>query len=429
MGFTGPQTGPVPGGNRAHSDGLLRAARLALAGGDVRRAREMVAQARQEQIRYAANEDSPERVEASIARFVEVDRLGRTTEENRKTYAKMLMEQAEALLQWGELEQAEKLANLAVEQRVSYSPYESKPEDIARRIVLARQQNNPAGPRQLDPRYSGPNAIGPSSAGRQQAVELMQQIRGALAAGQSRQAESLYHQLEAMQISDSAFGPGEDRPGLVFQTLQQALAREASGVVQATYNEQPNPRVTPSVYYPSQYQGGVVQVAAQEQVPSPSNQPTSPGGTSQGYGLFQQGLEALKAHDRDRALQLFRQASAYSSELDPVTAARLQDQLSLLSMPQSAPPRRPPASRFHPSTRSRRPSRPCSRRSSPTSPTTRPKPSGCSRKTPRWRWPCCRKLARKSKPPAWIPRRATTCCGGWTRRSPTPSASSTRTVR
>ena len=42
--------------------------------------------------------------------FVEVSRLDRSTEENRKTYARMLMEQSEALLQWGELEQADKLA-------------------------------------------------------------------------------------------------------------------------------------------------------------------------------------------------------------------------------------------------------------------------------------------------------------------------------
>ena len=140
------QTGSAPGGNRARSDALLRSARLALAVTDVRRAGDMVAQARQEQIRYAPNEDSPERVEAAIARFVEVSRLDRSTEDNRRTYARMLMEQSEALLQWGELEQADKLAALAVEQRVAYGPFDAKPEDLLRRIAALRQQNNPAGP-------------------------------------------------------------------------------------------------------------------------------------------------------------------------------------------------------------------------------------------------------------------------------------------
>src|SRR5208337_4165818 len=82
-------------------------------------------------------------------------------------------------------------------------------------------------------------------------------------------------------------------------------------------------------------------------VPSPSNQPASPSGggdvarQSPGYALFQQGEAALKARDRDRALQLFQQASAYSNDLDPVTAARLQDHLSLLSVPRGAPSGQP----------------------------------------------------------------------------------------
>ncbi len=145
----------------------------------------------------------------------------------------MLMEQAEALLQWGELEQADKLAALAVEQRVAYSPFDSKPEDLLKRIAALRQQNNPAGPRQIDNRDAGPNAVGPSLAGRQQAVELMRQIRGALDAGQIGQAESLCRRLDALRIPENAFAPGEDRPGLVFQDVQQAMARNVSGVVQA----------------------------------------------------------------------------------------------------------------------------------------------------------------------------------------------------
>ena len=76
-------------------------------------------------------------------------------------------------------------------------------------------------------------------------------------------------------------------------------------------------------------------------VPAPPDQPSGPSispdssGQSPGYSLFQQGEAALKAHDRDRALQLFRQAAAYSSQLDQVTAERLQDHLSLLSAPRN----------------------------------------------------------------------------------------------
>lgn len=333
---------PAPSGNRARSDALLRSARLALAFTDVQRANRLVAQARQEQVRYAPNEDSPERVEAAIARFVEISRLGRATEENRRTYARMLMEQSEALLQWGELDQADKLAALAAEQAVSYGPFDAKPDDLLKRIAALKQQNNPAGPRQIDDRNAGPNAVGPSLAGRQQAVELMRQIRAALAAKQVGQAEFLCRRLDALQIREDAFAPGEDRPGLVFRDVQQAILGNASGVVQAGGFAQPNAPVQSLVYNPALDASRNVQVAGQqaETIPVPPRDPAGSGDAarqSPGYSLFQQGEAALKARDRDRALRFFQQAAAYSNELDQVTAARLQDHLSLLSMPRGVP--------------------------------------------------------------------------------------------
>ncbi len=335
----------VPGGNRARSDALLRSARLALAVTDVRRASEMVAQARREQIRYAPNEDNPDRVDAAVARFVEVSRLDRSTEENRRGYARMLMEQSEALLQWGELEQADKLAALAVQQRVSYGPFDAKPDDLLKRIATLRQMNNPAGPRMTDPRFNGPDAVGPSLAGRQQAVELMRQIRGVLAAGQLAQAAGLCRQLEALRVPESAFTPGQDHPGLVFHDVEEAMHRNASRVVQAGGVSDPNPGVQSLVYNPASDPTVNVQVAGQqaEAIPPPPSQTPIPSNRSDttrqspGYSLFQQGEAALKARDRDRALQLFQQASAYSNDLDAVTAARLQDHLSLLSVPRAAP--------------------------------------------------------------------------------------------
>ncbi len=342
----------APGGNRARSDALLRSARLALAVTDVRRAGDMVALARQEQVRYAPNEDSPERVEAAIAHFVEVNRLERSTEENRKTYARMLMEQSEALLQWGELEQADKLAALAVEQQVTYGPFDAKPDDLLKRIAILRQRNNPAGPQLIDNRYADPNAVGPSLAGRQQAVELMRQIRGALAAQQIGQAEVLCRQLDGLRIPENAFAPGEDRPGLVFQDVKQAMARNVSGVVQAGGFNAPNLGVQSAVYDAARNPTHNMRVADEqaESIPSPPRDPVGPGyppaggggdaaTQSRGYSLFQEGVAALKARERDRALQLFRQAAAYANDLDPNTAARLQDYLSLLSVPRGGPPR------------------------------------------------------------------------------------------
>ncbi len=336
-----PRNQPQPG-NRGHSDAMLRQARLALAVGDIRRASDMLGQAKQDQIRYAPNEDSPDRVAAAIAKFVEISRLDRATEENRRTYARMWMEQANDLLQWNELEQAEKLAEMAAQQHVTFGPFDAKPDDLLRRIAAMREQKRPIGPAPIDVGNANP-IVGASQAARQQAVTLMRNIRSALAVGQIAQAEFMCRQLDAMRIPEKAFGPGEDSPAHVFDAVHLAQRRFASGVMQAGGTVDVGGGVNNAVYDPSRDRTRNMQIAdiAPDSVPAPPDQPNGPSispdasGQSPGYSLFQQGEAALKARDRDRALLLFRQASAYSSQLDPTTAARLQDQLSLLSAPRN----------------------------------------------------------------------------------------------
>ena len=105
---------------------------------------------------------------------------------------------------------------LAVEQRVTYGPFDAKPDDLLKRIAALRQQNNPAGPRLIDDRYAGPNAVGPSLAGRQQAVELMRQIRAALAAQTNRPGGSPLPATRCPADSGKCLRPGRrpPRPGL-----------------------------------------------------------------------------------------------------------------------------------------------------------------------------------------------------------------------
>ena len=339
-----PQTNMPQPGNRGHSDAMLRQARLALAVGDIRRASDMVAQSRQDQIRYAPNEDNPDRVAAAIAKFVEISRLERTTEENRRTYARMWIEQAQDLLQWNELDQAEKLVEMAAQQRVTFGPFDAKPDDLLRRIAAIREQHRPISPPPMNVGEANP-MVGASQAARQQAFTLMRNIRSAIAVGQIAQAEFMCRQLDAMRIPEKVFGPGEDSPARVFDAVHQARRRIASGVMQAGGSVDVSGGVNSAVYDPSRDRTRNMQIAdvSSDAVPAPPEQPSGPSispdnsGQSPGYSLFQQGEAALKARDRDRALQLFRQAAAYSSQLDQVTAARLQDHLSLLSAPRNLP--------------------------------------------------------------------------------------------
>ena len=156
----------------------------------------------------------------------------------------------------------------------------------------------------------------------------MRQIRGALAAGQIDQAANLCRRLDALRIPENAFAPGEDRPGRVFQDVHQAMARKASGVVQAGRHQpmpnagSPSGRLRSVARSHPQHAGcrsasGDDSVAAQRAGRSAGSQAGDAARQSPGYSLFQQGEAALKARDHDRALQLFQQASAYCQRPGP----------------------------------------------------------------------------------------------------------------
>ena len=349
-----PDAGPVAQtngvtGDRTQSDELLHRARLALAVGDVRRASAMVAQAKQSPVRYSQSDDSPERVEAAIAKCQELNGMEKNTDLYRRAYARLLMEQAEALMRWGEFDQADQLAAQAARQQVVYGPYEAKPEDLLKRIATVRQKGGPASASPGRPAETA--ALDPTQAAKRRAGDLIRQARQAAAAGQLGQAEFLALQAQQLRVPDAAYAPGEDRPSFILSDLQQAKMRTASAVVPvggtsglaAGGMPGADPYAQRAVYDPTRDPTRNTQVSNQappepaEPIATPPARPGSANEqtTSPGYSLFQQGEAALKAHDRDQAYQLFRQAAAYMNELDPMTAQRLQDHLQLLSIPRS----------------------------------------------------------------------------------------------
>ena len=222
-------------GTMAHHS-PLRAARLALAFGDVRRATELAQQAKRVPVNYQPLDDTPDKVEAAIRRYEEVSNLDKNSEAYRRAYARNLMEQADALLRWGERDAAERLASRAVSMQVVYGPFEQKPQDLLARIAGTREQGDG---RQMAPPPAAPENAGVSAspasslAARQQAVEWVRQARQAIAAGQLDRAEWLARQAEQLRVPESAFAPGEDRPGLVLFDLRQLRLHPLPGVVPA----------------------------------------------------------------------------------------------------------------------------------------------------------------------------------------------------
>ena len=362
-------TGQGPNNSNVANNSPLRTARLALAVGDLRRAAEFVERAKAMRVNYQPSDDTPDKVTAAIQKQQEIQQLDKTTEAYTRVCSRSLMDQSDALLRWGEYDEAERLAGRAAALRIVYGPFEQRPQELIQRIAAARRQSGNAVAPPMAAGYANAAAATPGLVSRQAAVQLVRQAREAIAAGRLDQAEILARQAEQMRLPDNAFAPGEDRPALLLLDLQELRRRMPSGVVPAGGQLVPpaDPNgVTRAVYDPAN--DPTRNMPASGQRPAfdlnpqicrpatstprirsriwlrraprrcpchrPRRRPEGSVGTqSQGLVLFQQGEAALKAHDPTRAYQLFREASNYSNELDPVAAQRLQDHLQLLSAP------------------------------------------------------------------------------------------------
>lgn len=319
-----PPRGPSEDSSaRQKSNEHLLEARRALAVGDVRTARQHVEQAKALDLTYGRYDDSPERVSAIIETYEnmmqEKSRRG-DSEAFRRLYAKLLLEQADGLLRWGDLDEAERLALLAQDQRVNFSPFEVKPQTILERIANERrsQRDLAAGNR--------PDSPGYSTAAKQRALELVAQGRAALNNGDVQTAETMARRALSMNLPDAAFRSNEDGPSRLMRDIQQAGV--GSGVVQAGAQQvvpaagaNSHNRAAAAVYNPSN-DPTWNRLANAEQSTRHEQSPTV------GMMLVRQAEEALRRNDRASALKFFQKSTEYFDEMDPVTVQRVQDFLT-----------------------------------------------------------------------------------------------------
>jgi general secretion pathway protein D len=350
---TMPAVGPDP--NRLQSNTLLLEARRALAVGDITTATAKVQQARSLAVAYGPNDDNPARIEALIATAKELadtkKRWGET-DGYRHQFARLLLEEGQAMLRWRDYDEAERLAGAAAQQYNNFSPSELQPRTLLERIAVERRQSQAAGASGGSP---VPGAM-PSMAARQKAAELVRQARMALAAGDAHTAEDLAHRAQNLQVPESLYAPQEDRPSYVLRDVHQAQLYGPSAVVQAagqyaagaTGAGDYDHRAAPAVYDPAADRTWNMQAGNQQ--PQQGDLAGTPGATgpenlsppvptqqSPAMALVQQGERAARAHQRDAALNFFRQAAARSQELDPMTRQHVQDMLQALSAPASSP--------------------------------------------------------------------------------------------
>jgi general secretion pathway protein D len=281
--LAGTRSGRSSHPQRANSDSMILEARRALALGDVRRAENLAKQAKALNVPYALQDDTPDKVLSAIKRYSDLtsEREDRKrTEGYRRQLARIFMDQSEALLRWGEFDEAERLADQAARQQVTFGPYDAKPQELLQRIASARRNARRGG-------------SGVVQAGGQEVITAGGQVVGGRGA-----SHALY---------DQSNDPTRNVPA---NNLRLSGPRSAGHYDLA--QNQPTP--APPRTMPGGEQG------------KPAD-----AGKSRAMQLFEQGEAALRARDVQRAIDLFRQAAQRRNELDPMTAQRLQDHLQLLS--------------------------------------------------------------------------------------------------
>ena len=192
------------------------------------------------QVNYGLLDDSPAKVEAVIGKHNELMQRRATSptpEVYNRQYAELLLEQADALLRWRSLAEAERLATDASRLDVNYGPFETKPDDLLKRIAAAKNGAPPAGSarpmpaaRPLADRCRAANTAPPSPAAKQQALALVGRARQALAAGRFPGGRDAGPPGGRAARARYRFGPQEDRPSMVLLDLTRGPhERRAAG--------------------------------------------------------------------------------------------------------------------------------------------------------------------------------------------------------
>ncbi|HZZ74148.1 MAG TPA: hypothetical protein VFE24_17980 [Pirellulales bacterium] len=378
---------PVAEDAKSQSDDLLRSSRKALAVGDVRRATALLEQAKSMKVEYSPLDNEPAKVESLIRRQAELAQSkagGEADDHYKREYSDLLLEEAQAMVRLGELDEAERLAGDAQRLNLQYTAFETKPSSILDKVAQARGQIRQTGSalnKTAPVAAAGAAAAGTAafaelppvkqtalnSTAKQEVQSILSEARVAIAQGDFAKADQLVQQADAWRIPDTDYIPGEDRPGLVRYDLQKARqhAGEMSpptgrGVVIASYGEPIGSAAhaaegakigaTRAVFDPSQdtthniaatatspnltpavqaYSGDVRPAGGT--LPPPPDLISKPASTGTGVRFFQQGEESLKIGDADQALKFFRQANTYRSELDPGQQKALREHLQTLS--------------------------------------------------------------------------------------------------
>ncbi len=182
---------------------------------------------------------------------------------------------------------------------------------------------------------ASPQSLSPQMrAARDQVLRLTTQAQMEMDKGNYPAADRLVNQALGMGVPEEAFEPQMPNPGLLQLEIRRGLQR--GNVAPAGFNNnpaQPQYPVNPGVYRP-QNDNTRVRPASDAQL-NPASPParrfpaTGPAAET-AYQVYQKGMEAMQARDRETALKHFTEAWNRRKELDPRTQQVVQEQLTVL---------------------------------------------------------------------------------------------------
>ena len=277
----------------------LRDARRSLAVGDLKKTELILSALQGMDGKYLPNEDSPANVEALVnqVKVTATRKASLPKDVYDRSRSQLLIVQADGLLQYGEVELAEKLATEAKSLKVNLLPTEVTPDQILARAAQMRGQT--------------PSAQVASK--RDTVLNLTARAQLALDQGNTNQATLLLTQAKQIDVPESAFKPQDLRPWQVEAKMGNSAN---AGVVQTNGNG-----IGP---------GRASQAIAQEIE------------TSEGRAIFKKAMADLEQNNRTSALAGFKQAWNYQDELTPQEKEEMKaaiDQLSPVEQLQDSPNR------------------------------------------------------------------------------------------
>jgi len=278
---------PLPSGTpsdakpspRELSDRSLLAARQALAVGDAARAQRLLENAQLQHVAYLPTEESPERISRAL---IEIEQLFANEENSpiwRQGYAKFLVAQASALVQWGDFETAERAALEAVALNAELGPKDMTPAEVLGQIEQLRAGAAPSPMARNHPKMMTDAKVQPA------------------------QATLVPDAVPVDLTLPTTNTPTTNAPATNTPAANTNQPLSSPRLAQAL-NSEPSPLPVPTELLPD------------------ANDP---------YTLLEQGERALRAGDRNHALHQFRLAYEQRDQLDLASQEQLQGHLQMLS--------------------------------------------------------------------------------------------------